>query len=85
MRRNSHIHGYNPSLICPKKHPEVFGDLTGDFGHSGGSLHWTVKQSILVDRIGLDAWIITDNALGYNEYIGKVFENMFGLPNKLRK
>ncbi len=79
MRKNSHIHGYNSNRMCPKTHPEVFGDLHSDFGHSGGSFNWTVKQSILIDKIGLDAWIATDNAMGYGAHLDKVFGSMFGV------
>ena len=76
IRKNSHIHNYDLNLMCPKKYPEIFGDHTGDFGHSGGSFYWCVKQAKKIDNMGLQNWNKTENALGYGAYFKKAFDKM---------
>ncbi len=78
MRKNSQFHNYSLDLMIPTKYPEIFGDHNGDFGHSGGSFYWCVKQAKKIDSIGLDEWIKTDNALGYGVYFKNAFDKMFG-------
>lgn len=80
MRKNSHIHNYDLNLICPEKYPEIFGDYNGDFGHSGGSFYWCIKQAKKIDNMGLENWIKTDNALGYGAYFKKAFDTILKNP-----
>ncbi len=77
MRQNARIHHYSKDLLTVEHHPEVFGgmDPKRDFGHSGGSFHWTVAQAKKIDEIGLDKWLKSEAALGY----GHAFDKSLGL------
>jgi len=42
-------------------------------GHSGGSFYWTLEQSKKIDKIGLEKWLTTDEAMGYGQLFSKIF------------
>jgi hypothetical protein len=59
FRRDIHVHNYNMKLIKDDK---------GD-GHTMNSMLWTISQSKIIDKIGLENWIHTEGALGYSDYL----------------
>ena len=75
VRTRKHIHKYDMQNMKPEKFPEIFGDYSRDFGHSGGSLSWSIYHAKKIDEIGLKKWLKTDDAQGYDVY----FRKMLGL------
>ncbi len=70
MRARRVHHNYNPQLFTMQKHPEVLGlSEMHSFGHSSGSLVWTVREAKRMDALGLEQWLQTENARGYSAYI----------------
>lgn len=67
-RRRAHLHNYNPNIIHNYK--EVLGDEGGDFGHTGASMLWTLDQAKRIDKIGIRAWINSEDALGFGHRLG---------------
>lgn len=70
VRSRRSVHNFDTRLIDGLSHPEVFGDGVVDFGHSGGSYRWALTQAKKIETIGLDKWLQTTDALGY-EYVFK--------------
>ena len=73
VRRRADIHQYNTHVFTYEKFPEVLGDVAGDYRHSVSSMLWTVKQAKTIDQIGLQKWMLTDDALGYKYAVEKSF------------
>lgn len=44
-------------------------------GHTSGSFYWTLYQAKTIDRIGLDAWLKTEQAKGYTHELKKFLNN----------
>jgi hypothetical protein len=71
LRRRAHVHRYDVDQLTPALHPEALGvvRLAGqqalDFGHSGGSMWWAIRQARAIDERGLGAWLTTAEATGY--------------------
>ena len=62
-RRNVHKYNlYNQEAIT--KYPEVF-----DHGHTNTTLLWSIQQAKVIDEIGLDKWLKTEQALGYGHIL----------------
>lgn len=70
VRRQGNVHQYRTqSVLDTVKHPEVLGDRGGDFGHTIGSLLWSIDQARAVERVGLDAWLESEAARGYEHWL----------------
>jgi hypothetical protein len=67
VRAKANRHMYKRDLM--NKFPETF---TGQ--HSGGSMVWTINQAKKIDRIGLEQWLKTPDAYGYDAAITRSIE-----------
>jgi hypothetical protein len=66
MRARKSLHGFDRRKIDGLSHPEVFGDYAGDFGHSGASFSWSLRQAKRIESIGLEKWLKTEDARGFS-------------------
>jgi hypothetical protein len=49
--------------------------INRDGANSGYSYSWVLSQSKYIDQYGLENWLNTNNALGYNNYVENLFNN----------
>jgi hypothetical protein len=71
LRSRKSLHKFDRRKIDGLSHPEAFGDYAGDFGHSGASFGWSLRQAKRIESIGLEKWLKSEDARGFSH----VFNN----------
>lgn len=59
LRMRADQHNYKRKLLI--QYPEAFTNQ-----HTYGSMRWSIIQANKIDKIGLDQWLKTPDALGYD-------------------
>jgi len=62
------VNGFNQGYLKEKDVQFYMNDINkfcDNDVHSGGSFYWTYSQAKIIDKIGLDEWLKSENAKGY--------------------